>query len=136
MSGIVAVEGLQFEIYEGGTLNPSGVVTVSSSCVPCSKVTIKGKKVYAGTLLVEVKGFSSILISNWVPSSGMTIAPASIVSTIQKSSTLEGKFFLVGDQTLPVVIQGQMTTPTGPVTTTTSVVIKIKTSPQNVVNAT
>lgn len=136
MSGIVAVEGLQFEIYEGGTLNPSGVVTVSSSCVSCSKVTIKGKKVYAGTLLVEVKGFSSILISNWVPSSGMTIAPASIVSTIQKSSTLEGKFFLVGDQTLPVVIQGQMTTPTGPVTTTTSVVIKIKTSPQNVVNAT
>ena len=61
MSGIVAVEGLQFEIYEEGTLNSSGVVTVSSSCVPCSKVTIKGKKVYAGTLLVEVKGFSSML---------------------------------------------------------------------------
>lgn len=144
MAKPIAVEGVQFEIYEGGVLNTNGTVSISSLCSPCTKVSIQGKKAYAGTLLVEVTGFTSSLITNWVPSSGSTTSPAgvitpgSITSTMQKASTVEGKFFLEGDTAASVTIYGQMTTSSGTSPTTTTVSIKIKSggAGQNVVNAT
>ena len=142
MAKPVVVEGVQFEIYEGGVLNANGSVTVSSLCTPCSKVTIDGKKAYAGTLLVEVSKFTSSLLSNWVALSGSTttpagvVSPGSIVSSATKASTLEGKFFLEGDQVTAVTIYGQISTPSGTSPATTVVTIKIKDAGQNVVNAT
>lgn len=142
MAKPIAVEGVQFEIYEGGSPNSTGIVTVSTQCTPSTKVSVQGKKAYAGTLLVEVSGFSSSLISNWVPLSGSTTSPVgvatpgSIISTALKASTTEGKFFLEGDQAPVVTIFGQMTTSSGTSPTTTVVAIKIKNAGQNVVNAT
>lgn len=142
MAKPIVVEGAQFEIYEGGVLNANGSVAVSSLCTPCSKVSIDGKKAYAGTLLVEVSKFTSSVLTNWVPQSGSTttpagvISPGSIVSTVTKASTTEGKFFLEGDQAAAVTIYGQISTSSGTSSATTVVTIKIKDAGQNVVNAT
>lgn len=142
MAKPIVVEGVQFEIYEGGALNANGSVAVSSLCNPCSKVTIGGKKAYAGTLLIEVSKFTSSLLTNWVPVSGSTttpagvISPGSIVSTATKVSTTEGKFFLEGDQAAAVTIYGKISTSSGTSPATTIVSIKIKNAGQNVVNAT
>lgn len=134
----IVVEGVQFEIYEAGLLNASGTVMVSPSCVPFDKVIVKGNKLYAGQLLVDISGFTSSVVTGWIPSSGSSVSSGSINTTVQKVSTLQGKPFLEENESSTITITGQVQSGITVVPGTTTVIVKIKSegAGQNVVNAT
>lgn len=138
MSKPIAVEGVQFEIYEAGLLNPTGVVTVNEGSITSQTDTVAGKKIYADSLLVDVASFTSTLVAGWIAGSGNTTSPAPITSTAAKVKTGDGIPFLEGDQATAVVITGQIPSISGTQPATTVVDIKIKSGAvgQNVVNAT
>lgn len=136
MGKYIAVEGLQLEIVEGGATNSNGTAQVHSSTVPSNFDKAGGAKAYAGTLMVEVSAFTSSLVPNWIPASGSSPAPGSIISTCLKAKAKEGAFFLEGDQAPAVAITGKITTQSGPVEAATTVSVKIKSAGQNVVKAT
>ena len=131
----VVVEGCQFEIYEGGLLNPSGTVSVDNTPVTGSVVSqntkVDGKGVYT-TLKVTVSGFSSTLIPSWIPLSGSTTTPVGVsVPGVIVSSALYNKVdgdavFLEGDQAASVTIWGKVQSGQTTVDTPTTVSIKIK----------
>ena len=131
----VVVEGCQFEIYEGGLLNTSGVVSVDNTPVTGSVVSkntkVDGKGVYT-TLKVTVSGFTANLIPNWIPLSGSTTTPAGVsVPGVFQSSALYNKVdgdavFLEGDQAAAVTIYGKVQAGQSTVDTPTVVSIKVK----------
>lgn len=127
----VVVEGCQFEIYEGGLLNSNGTVSVDAGSVVSNNTKVDGKGVYT-TLKVTVSGFSSNLISNWIPSSGSTTTPAGVsIPGVIVSSALYNKVdgdavFLEGDQADNVTIYGKVQSGQTTVDFSTVVSIKIK----------
>ena len=127
-----AVEGCTFEIYENGTLNPSGTVSVTSTASANTKVD--GKGVYT-TLMVTVAGFSSIDPDHqpWISESGATIVPAQISASAQFNKIDNLPVVLEGDEAKNVTILGQKQQGQTTVPEQTSVTIKVKSAGQSVV---
>lgn len=123
------VEGCTFEIYENGTLNPSGTVSVTSTASANTKVD--GKGVYT-TLMVTVAGFSSIDPEHqpWVSGSGSTVAPAQISASAQYNKIDSLAVVLEGDEATDVTILGQKQQGQTTVPEQTTVTIKVKSAGQ------
>ena len=136
----IVVEGCQFEIYEGGVLNTSGVVSVDSSSVASQKVKIDDKGVYT-TLKVTVSNFTSNMVPSWVLLSGSTTSPLGIsVPGVISASAAHNKVdsaavFLEGDQAANVTIYGKVQSGQTTIDATTTVSIKIKSAGQTKVKA-
>ena len=132
----IVVEGCQFEIYEGGSLNPSGVVAVDSSSIVSAKAKIDNKGVYT-KLNVTVSNFSSTLVTGWIPLSGSTTTPVgvSIPGQITASSQYNKEngnaVFLEGDQAANVTIYGKVQSGQTQIDATTTITIKIKSAGQS-----
>lgn len=126
------VEGCVFEIYENGSVNPSGNVSVTSLASTNSKVD--GKGIYT-TLMVTVAGFTSADPNHqpWVPLSGATIVPAQISASAQHNKIDDLPVVLENDEAKNVTILGQKQQGQTTVPEQTIVTIKVKSAGQSVV---
>ena len=126
------VEGCVFEILENGIVNPSGIVSVTSTASTNSKVD--GKGIYT-TLIVTVAGFSSTdpLHQPWISGSGSTVAPAQISASAQYNKIDNLPVVLEGDEAQNVTILGQKQQGQTTVQEQTIVTIKVKSAGQSVV---
>lgn len=126
------VEGCVFEIYENGSVNPSGTISITSAASTNTKVD--GNGVYT-TLIVTVAGFSSMDPSHqpWVPSSGSTVNPAQILASAQHNKIDTLPVVLEGDEAKNVTILGQKQQGQTTVPETATVTIKVKSAGQSVV---
>ena len=127
----IVVEGCQFEIYESGVLNSTGVVSVDPSSVVSQNTKIDNKGVYT-SLKVTVSGLTSNVVPSWIPLSGSTTTPVgvSIPGVISPSSAFNkvdsSPVFLEGDQAASVTIYGKVQSGQTTIDATTVVSIKIK----------
>jgi hypothetical protein len=131
----IVVEGCQFEIYEGGVLNSSGIVSVDSSSIVSAKSKIDSKGIYT-KLNVTVSSFSSSVVPGWVPLSGSTTTPVGVsipgqISSSSQYNTEDGSpVYLEGDQAVNVTIYGKVQSGQTQTDATTTITIKIKSAGQ------
>ena len=136
----IVVEGCQFEIYEGGVLNSSGVVSVDPSSIVSQNTKVDNRGVYT-SLKVTVSDFSSTLVPSWIPLSGSTTTPVGVsIPGVISSTALYNKVdsaavFLEGDQAASVTIYGKVQSGQTTVDSTTTVTIKVKSAGQSVAKA-
>ena len=130
----VAVEGCEFDIYENGTLNTNGQITVTSVASLNSKVD--GNGIYT-TLMVSVMGYSAISpdVQPWVSGSGATVNPAQISASAQNTKVDNMTVVLEGDEATNVTIVGQKQQGSTTVSAETSVTIKVKSAGQQYMKA-
>ncbi len=126
------VEGCVFEIYENGSVNPSGTISITSAASTNSK--IDGKGIYT-TLMVMVDGFSSTAPEHqpWISGSGSTLAPAKISASAQYNKIDSLAVVLEGDEAKNVTILGQKQQGQTTVSEETTVTIKVKSAGQSFV---
>ena len=130
----IVVEGCEFEIYENEVLNSNGSVSVDPTSVVSSNTSIDSKGVYT-TLAIQVSGFTSSNISNWISGSGSTQAAAQVTSSALYTSVDGNSVFLEGDEAIGVVVVGKVQVGQSQVDTPCTVTVKIKSAGQSVVTA-
>lgn len=115
MSKYICVEDCKLKLSNG-----NGTVEITTP--PFDKLKINDKKAYSGILQIKISGYTGGPID--VPSSGKGVGTLTPTS---KQCKIGGKpAVLEGDKSIPIVVNGQKSTPQGPVPVTVPVTVTIE----------